>query len=471
LFVLAIVALPAAADELTVSAIVKTIRFHPTGEPARVGFKVLSRRGVPGWKALASLTVQLLEPHREVARAAARALAEGPEPQRLMLAARTYKRLEDPEIRAILAVGLAYGYADHTTLLLKHLRENRRGAPAVLEVLAPRILPEPELRFCLKTPDLAPIAYAALRARELSVRARELLPWARTIAVKALDPDACRKWAQQRDFLIFEAVALTLDTADDDIRDGAHCLLMTLSGKRLPADADIWRSWISAHRDRFQDPPELSPGSIHSAVVRGARFLRHDLLADGKCVWSADVNGPTAIGATSLAVMALRSAGYPATHPAIERALRTTLLVFGPGDTPALPGLGNRARETYILACLTLALCEVDAKKYRVPLDALRRRLVVGMQRHGVPDADGRDAAGGRGQLDHAVRRPRAARPGEGGVRDQARDVADHRDAALPEREQARRLVLPLEPRGPGGLHDVGRHQQPRHLPRGARET
>jgi hypothetical protein len=381
--VLAVVALPASADELTVSAIVKTIRFHPTGEPARVGFKVLSRRGLPGWKALASLTVQLLEPHREVAHAAARALAEGPEPQRLVLAAQTYKRLDDPAIRAILAVGLAYGYEDHRMLLLKHLRENRRGAPAVLEVLAPKILPEPELRGCLKTPDLAPIAYAALRARELTVQARELLPWARSIAKRALDPDYCRRWAQRRDFLIFQAVALALDTADDDQRDGAHCLLLTLSGRKLPADADIWRSWIAAHQDRFHDPPELSPGLVAAAVLRGARFLRHDLLADGKCVWSADVNGPSAIGATGLAVMALRSSGYPATHPAIERALRSTLLVFGPGDAPALPGLDNRARETYILACLTLALCEVDAKKYRVPLDALRRRLVLGMQRHG----------------------------------------------------------------------------------------
>ncbi|MHC4731360.1 MAG: hypothetical protein ACYS6Z_12340 [Planctomycetota bacterium] len=170
LFVLAVVALPASADELTVSAIVKTIRFHPTGEPARVGFKVLSRRGLPGWKALASLTAQLLEPHREVAHAAARALAEGPEPQRLVLAAQTYKRLDDPAIRAILAVGLAYGYEDHRMLLLKHLRENRRGAPAVLEVLAPKILPEPgaEHRQEGARPGLLPALGAATRLPDLS---------------------------------------------------------------------------------------------------------------------------------------------------------------------------------------------------------------------------------------------------------------------------------------------------------------
>lgn len=381
--VMTVAALPAFADELSVSAIVKTIRFHPTGEPARIGFRVLSRRGPPGWKALASLTVQLLGSHPKVAYAAARALAEGPEPERLVLAARTYKRLENPEIRGILAVGLAYDYDEHEALLLKHLHENRRGAPAVLEVLAPKILPEPELRACLNTPDLAPVAYAALRARELTVQARELLPWARAIAVEALDPEACKRWAERRDFLIHEAVALALDTADEDLRDGAHCLLMTLAGKRLPADADIWRSWIAAHRDRYEPPPPLSAGLLAAAVVRGARSLRHDLLDDGKCVWSADVNGPTAIGATSLAVLALRAAGYPATHRAIDGALRKTLLVFGPGDAPALPSLGDRKGETYILACLALALCEIDAKKYRVPLDALRRRLVTGMHRHG----------------------------------------------------------------------------------------
>ena len=77
---------------------------------------------------------------------------------------------------------------------------------------------------------------------------RELLPWAKAIARVCLDPKYCVRWAKERDFLIYEAVALTLDNPpDEDQRDGAHCLLLTMSGKKLIADALMWRSWIAAH--------------------------------------------------------------------------------------------------------------------------------------------------------------------------------------------------------------------------------
>jgi hypothetical protein len=373
------------AEEPSVSGIVSTIRFHPTGVPAAVGLKMLSRKGEPGWQALSSLTIQLVGDHPGVAGAAARALAEGPETERLRVVARTYSRTDDDDVRAILAVGLAYGFDEHETLLLRHMRENRKGARDVLRILAPNVLPEQELRRYLSIADLAPVAYAALRARALTVRPEELLVWARAIAISCLDPATCRRWAQKEpDFTILSAVALVVAADDEDVRDGAHCLLLTVSGKKIQADRDLWRSWIAARRDRYERPEPLSAGEIAAAVVRGARFVRRDLLDDGRCLWARDTGGVHAIGSTSLAVMALRTAGYPADHPALEKALRTSMLVFGPGGAPALRPLKERGRETYVLSLLAIALCELDAKRYRVPLEALRKRIIGGMQPSGA---------------------------------------------------------------------------------------
>jgi hypothetical protein len=381
--VLVLVSAPATADELSVSAILGTIRFHPEGEPARIGLTLLSRREAPGWRALVGLIGSYREEYPELAHAAARALADGVEPERLQLAATTYKRTRDPSIRAILAHGLAYGYPAHAALLHKHLRENRAGAVDVLTILAP-VLEERELRGLLDVPDLARIAYDTLRRRGLTVRARELLTWARTIARACLDPKACARWAADGDFLIYEAVALTLrEKGDEDLRDGAHCLLLTMSGKKLFADPLPWRSWMASHKDRHEPPPKLSPGRIAAAVVRGARHLRRDLMDDGRCVWPPDPNGPTAVGATGMAVLGLIAAGHPKDHPAIEKGVRTTLLVFDRQGNASLPAMGNRKRETYVLSILAMALCEVDAKRFQVPLNALRSRIVHGMRPHG----------------------------------------------------------------------------------------
>ena len=70
------------AGELTTSSIVKTIRFHPEGEPARIGLRVLSRLGEPGWIALAGVVGEYRKSHPPLARAAATAFAEGPEKER-----------------------------------------------------------------------------------------------------------------------------------------------------------------------------------------------------------------------------------------------------------------------------------------------------------------------------------------------------------------------------------------------------
>jgi hypothetical protein len=382
--IVALLASLARGDELTVPAVVSTIRFHPTGEPAAAGFLFLSRDGPAGWAALASLTLELAEPHPAAARRAAEALAEGPERERLATAAATYTRSSDAEVRALLATGLAYGYADHEPLLLRHLRENRPGAAQVLRILAPEILPETELRALLALPPLAPIAYDALRGRGLTVHASELVPWAKEIGRACLDPVLCAGWADRPpDFLVLEAVANAVREGDEDAREGAHCLLLTVSGRKVLPDADLWRSWIAAQRDRYERPPDASEGRIAAAVLRGARILRQDLLDDGRSLWSAGREAEAAIGATALSVLALRAAGYPGSHPAIEKALRSTLLVFGKGGPPALPGLEDRERETYCLSLLAMALAELDPDAYRVPLEALRQRIVTGMQPHG----------------------------------------------------------------------------------------
>jgi hypothetical protein len=373
-----------AADELSANAIVKTIRFHPTGEPARVGMSVLSRIGERGWRALSALTAQYKSDEPQVALAAATALAEGPESERLAIVASTYNKVRVPELRAVLAVGLAYGYEEHRALLLKHMRENRLGAIDVLRVLAPRALSQQELRSFLKIPVLAPVAYAALRERRLIVKPEELVPWAREIGRACLDRDVCDEWSKRGDFTIYDAVAMVVgDKKDEDARDGAHCLLLTLSGKKLYADPLVWRSWILAHRDKYEPPPPQSKGRIAAAVVRAARYLRVDLLADGRCNWAPDTGHLYDAGSTSLAVLALLAAEYPKSHPAIKKALATTMVVEGSRGA-ALPAFPERGRETYNLSLLAMALAELDAKRYRVPLQALHKRILVGMHKNGT---------------------------------------------------------------------------------------
>jgi len=372
------------ANELDVAAVVRTIRFHPEGEPARVGVRVLSDSGERGWRALAGLLAQYRATQPELSWAAAAALAEGPEQERLAIVASTYKRVDDPALRALLAVALAYGYADHEALLLKHLWQNRRGAVDVLRILAPKTLDQSELRRLLKIPDLAPLCYDALRGRDLSVKAKELLPWARAIGSACLDRDLCTTWARRGDFLIYEAVALAVGDRDEDVRDGAHCLLLTLSGKKLTRDTLVWRSWLTAHRDRYEPPPPLSPGEIQAAIVRAARSLAKDLLDDGRTLWNEGPPKNSEVGATALAILGLRAAGYKRGHPALQTAIKSTLLLFGPRGRPALRSDAGRARETYNLSLLAMALCEIDAKRYRVPLQALHKRIVFGMHKNGM---------------------------------------------------------------------------------------
>jgi hypothetical protein len=374
----------ARAEDLSAESIVRTIRYHPTGVPARVGMKVLSRDGERGWQALAALVAQYRKSEPLVARLAANALSEGPEPGRLAIVAQAYNKHEDPDLRAIFAVALAYGFDEHEALLLKHLRRNRKGAVDVLKILAPKILPEGELRRLLATPDLAPVSYDALKDRGLTVKPRELLPWARAVAPTCLNRDVCKVWAHKGDFVFFEAMALALKGKDEDVRDGAHCLLLTLSGKKLMADPDVWRSWMAASAKGHEPAKPLSDGHLAAAVVRAARFLRADLADDGVAIWSADTGRYWTVGSTAMAVLALRAAGYKRSHPAIEKAVRTTLLQFGPRGKPSLPAFRARGYETYSLAVLAMALCELDPKRYRVPLAALQKRLVTGMHANGM---------------------------------------------------------------------------------------
>ncbi|MHC4846937.1 MAG: LamG-like jellyroll fold domain-containing protein [Planctomycetota bacterium] len=374
----------ARADDLSAPSIVKTIRYHPTGTPARIGMTLLSREGERGWQALAALVAQYRRTEPLVALRAATALAEGPEPARLVIVAEAYNRIDDPDLRALFALALAYGFETHEALLLKHLRKNRKGAVEVLRILAPKTLPEQELRRLLATPDLAPISYEALKGRQLTVKAKELLPWARAVAPTCLNRDVCHVWARKGDFLFYEAIALALRGKDEDIRDGAHCLLLTLSGKKLMADADVWRSWMAAKAKNHEPAQLLSDGHIAAAVVRATRFLRADLLADGMAIWSADTGHHWKVGSTALAVLALRAAGYKASHPAIEKAVKTTLLQFGPRGKPALPAFPARGYETYQFSVLALALCELDPKRYRVPLAAIHKRLTTGMHANGM---------------------------------------------------------------------------------------
>jgi hypothetical protein len=374
-----------AAEEPSVSAIVSTVRYHPGGEPAAVGLRMLSRKAEPGWQALAALVLEMTDTEPAVARKAALALAEGPEAERLKIVAATYLQSDNEGVRAVLAEGLAYGYADHAPLLLRHMREDRPGAVEVARILAPEILPEEELRKLLSVTRLSRIVYDALLGRGLTVLPEECSGWARAIAAECIDPKRCREWASREpDFTILLAVAAALAAEEEDVRDGAQCLLLTVSGRKLHADADIWRSWIAGYRDRYARPEPASPGEIAAAIVRGARFLRRDLADDGCALLSYDHDRHHVIGSTALAVLALRAADCPATHPVIAKAVETTLLAFDKAGAPALRPIQERSRETYVLSLLAIALCDLDPARYRVPIEALRQRLLSGQQSVGA---------------------------------------------------------------------------------------
>ncbi|MHC4861234.1 MAG: hypothetical protein ACYTDY_14215, partial [Planctomycetota bacterium] len=373
--------LAAPPEEPPAATLADTVRWDPHGKSAGLALRMLSRRGHEGFRVLGALARELEREDLDAALRVAHALAGGGEAPRREVAKAAYLKTKNESIRAVLALCLARGYPENAEMLHRRLGEGVPGAAELLRALAERGLPLEELERALSVRSLAPIAHEILRARGESPATESLLPLARKITPRGLDPDDCRRFAEEFAkapyFPLLAALARLLEGTDENTKVGAHCLLQTASGLDLPPDRLMWESWVEARRESYVPPEDLSPGMIGAAVARAVRYLRRDLLRDGRCTYTKN-RDQSAVGATALALLALEAADVPRDDAAFEKALPETLLVFGRDGTPGLPTIARRY-ETYSLALLAMALQALDAEKYRGPLEAVAGRLARGI--------------------------------------------------------------------------------------------
>ncbi len=371
-----------AKDDLTPTNLAKAIRFEPRGAAAEAAAEMLARGGAKGWDQLASLVLHFAPSDPEVARRLIRQLADGAAPVRADRLARLYKRVKSPEIRGEIAVGLASFYPARATLVQEHLKKGGARGAAVVFALDAAGAPTSVLVECLGYPDVALVALGRIRQREDAPDVRTPSAAGREAALLGLDAAACARFLRSApDFDLLAAAAALLKNEDRSVRVGAHALLMAASGKRLAADPLIWKSWVAAKRNSFEPPAEPSEGAVAAAILRGREFLRTRLLRNGYCAdnWDSD---RSKMGATALALLALRKSGMKRNDPVIESTLEKTLLLFDKAKRPALRKLPS-ATETYTAALLAMLLAELDRERFKLVLDTLGSRLARGQMRNG----------------------------------------------------------------------------------------
>ena len=368
------------ANEPTVSQLRNAIRFDPHSESSSKAMNELARRGEAGWKVLRNLLYEFESRQPRAARLVAWVLSGGVEPERVQILEDAYEKLAAPELRGLIARGLALSYPGHAELLHEHVRSGGAYCEDILSRLDERGLTN-DVALSLLTGPRAKAVYHVLRGRKVKASVEQLLPVAHVLASSGNDPARAlayvNEFAADADLDLMRAIARLLRSDDVTTARGAHCLLLTLSGIRLGPDAEQWQSWIDG-RSGYTKPTPTSPGAIEAAIVRARAYLHRDLAPDGISVWR---RGSAEVGSTALVVLALRAAGVPADDPAIEKAIRTRLLVFGRGDRPGLPQL--KGSETYCLSLLAMALQAVDSKRFTEPLIAIRDRLAGGQLANG----------------------------------------------------------------------------------------
>ncbi len=377
---------PALAGGPSVPTLVDTLEYDPESPAAPMALRRLAESGERGWKALAEVVVDRAADQPELAQQAAALLARGPEPERLEQAARAYDRQPDEDLRATLALGLAAVYPEGAERLHGRIRRGAEGSLELLRILAARGLPEEEVRAALDQPALAGLARDLLAGHAPPSTAHERLTEAHEVARRGLVPAEARAFLESFQAApsasLLDALAEVLREPDEETRLGAWCLLLSVSGLDIAPDAALWHAWIQGRSDTFRLPDPVSPGSIRAAVLRGIRFLRADLGADGVCYHAHGDNGDSAFGATALVIHALRASGVGADDPAIRKGLDTTLLLFDRTGRPGLRPFSVRW-ETYGLALLAMALHDLDDTKYREPLLVVRDRIAGGILANG----------------------------------------------------------------------------------------
>jgi len=371
--------------ESSAGRLAATIRKGPLSPQAEDAARELSRRGPDGWKELVKLIRAFAKKEPWNAVRLVGALAAGPEPERQELLVGLYEAYPAPELRLAVALGLAPYYPARADLVHDALHLAAPGRVELFRAVVSRGLPDDVVRGLFRDELLAREAYGVLRARAAQLGGElGLVP--RLRALEGLSPSTANafgaEFAATRDWDLLTALTRLLQDRDPQVAEGAYLLLLSASGVDVPPDADLWRSWISAKRGNYEPPPASAPGPVAAAILRGRDFLRRDLMEDGACEWPSSPEWPGArVGATALAVYALRAAGVPADDPAIEKAVQETLVVVPASGPPALRD--DLEGYTYALSMLAMALHAVDAERFHVALAALGRKICDGQLENG----------------------------------------------------------------------------------------
>jgi hypothetical protein len=359
---------------------------RPLSARAAGARRELGRRGEDGWKLLYKLVRHFGRKQAYAAIPSVRTLGDGNEPERradLLALAKT--KSYDPNLKLAIAIALLSWYPQDEKLIHKALRLPVRGRRELLRALIDRDAPDAVFKTLTGDPELTEEVFALLKDRGTKLSLKDLGTLPRVRAREALSPAAARaileEFEEEPNWALVSGLIALLKDEDKQVARGAYLLLLTLGGKDIAPDPDLWHSWISAKKDEYKAPPISSQGAATAAIMRGVEFLKKDLLEDGAAVWPMSPDWPgTRVGATALVVYALRAAGVPKTDPAIRKAVGTTLLSTQSG----IAGLrSDLDRYTYALSLLALALHAVDPQKYADELKTVAKRLSEGQLENG----------------------------------------------------------------------------------------
>jgi hypothetical protein len=365
----------------SVAKLLKIVRDAPLSKDARASMRELARRGPKIRVKLGQLGQQLGRKRPYAAVPIIHTLAYGEEADRREALWEMYQKVRKPEVRMAILQGLLPWYPEQAGHFHAGLALPLKRRLDLFRALVTRGLPDDALRGCLKDELLARDAYEVLRMRGADLAQGDLSVLAGLRAREGYSVAGARAFTleffETRNWALVHALLNELDAKDPDVAEGAYMLLLSISGKDIAPLRDLWRSWIAARQNNYRPPHLGSPGPVAAAILRGRRFLRHDLLEDGASIWPTSPEWPgTMVGATALSVLALRVAGIPPRDEAIQTAWKATLFHSG--------GLrGDLEGYTYALSLLAMAIEAVDRTKHKTLLEAITRHLVRGQLENG----------------------------------------------------------------------------------------
>ena len=368
--------------------LVKTIKDAPLSPGAAAAARELALRTPKEWERLAALVRGFKRNEAYASLPLVRALAAGgDEPERREVLAELYRRVRGPEQRLEIALQLAPAWPENEKLLLDQLASALDGRRELFRELVWRGLPDDAVRRCVGDPLLAPDALEVLKARGARPDTKHLSELALMLAKQGYSRRAGLAWladfSASRNWDLVRELAKLLQGKDEAIREGAYLMLLSVSDKDIAPDRDLWLSWVSAKQGAYEPPLVSDPGPVAAAIIRGRKWLRaHVLENGGAAIYPAHPDWPgTRVGATALAVYALRAAGVPRDDEAIRLAMRKTLLIVPVVGEPALRD--DLDGYTYALSLLAMALESVDREGLKTVKEAIRAQLAYGQLDNG----------------------------------------------------------------------------------------